>query len=139
MPPLTRLFIKTSLLYFVAALLAALLLVTQPLFELPPILSAIGPVYIHMLMVGWVTQLIIGVAYWMFPRYTREKPRGHETLAWITYFLLNGGLLLRVIGEPARSIQTGAVWGWMLALSALLQWLAGLIFVVNTWPRLQGK
>lgn len=53
-------------------------------------------------MVGWVTQMIIGVAFWMFPKYTRERPRGSEALAWITYVLLNVGLLLRAIAEPAN-------------------------------------
>jgi hypothetical protein len=27
----------------------------------------------------------------------------------------------------------------MLTLAALLQWLAGLAFVVNTWPRIKEK
>lgn len=139
MPPLTRLFIKTALVYFVTALLIGLILAANALFTLPLVVAALNPIYFHLFMVGWITQLIIGVAYWMFPKFTREQPRGSGRLARITYFCLNVGLWLRLIGEPMLSLQTGKLWGWLVALSALLQWLAGLTFVVNTWPRVKER
>ncbi len=139
MPFITRLFIKSALLYFVAALIAALTLALNPLLALPGFVTALSPVYFHLLMVGWVTQLIMGVAYWMFPKFTREKPRGYTWLIWATFLLLNSGLLLRVVAEPMRVLQSTAWWGWLLALSALLQWLAGLAFVANCWPRIKER
>ncbi len=139
MPLVTRYFIKTSLFFFVAALLCGLLLALRPFIELPAFVTGLTPVYFHLFMVGWVTQIIIGVAFWMFPKYTKEKPRGSDALAWSTYALLNGGLLLRVIAEPASVAQALPLWGWLLALSALLQWLGGLTFVVNTWPRVKER
>ena len=33
---------------------------------------------IHLLTVGWLLQLISGVAYWMFPRHPSAPPRGDE-------------------------------------------------------------
>lgn len=90
-------------------------------------------------MVGWVTQLIIGVAYWMFPKAGKDSPRGREWLAWTTFALLNAGLLLRVFAESAQATQSRAAWAWVLAFSALLQWIAGMAFVVNTWPRLRER
>jgi len=139
MPLLTRLFIKSGLTYFIAALVTGLLLVARPLLALPPIVAGLSPVYFHLLMVGWVTQLILGVAHWMFPKYSREEPRGHLWLAWTTFVLLNTGLLLRVIAEPTRSVSSAPVWGWLLVLSALLQWLAGMAFVINLWPRVKER
>jgi cbb3-type cytochrome oxidase subunit 1 len=138
MPPLTRWFLKTALLYLVAALLAGALISARNVWLLPPLVTAFTPVYFHLFMVGWVTQLIFGVVFWMFPKYSKEKPRGSETLGWATYLLLNGGLLLRVAAEPLNALQPGAVWGWLLVVSAGLQWLAGLSFVANTWGRVQG-
>jgi cbb3-type cytochrome oxidase subunit 1 len=138
MPPLTRWFLKTALLYLVAALLAGALISARNVWLLPPLVTAFTPVYFHLFMVGWVTQLIFGVVFWMFPKYSKEKPRGSETLGWATYLLLNGGLLLRVAAEPLNALQPGVVWGWLLVVSAGLQWLAGLSFVANTWGRVQG-
>jgi len=138
MPFLTRLFVKTALVYFIAALVVGLLVAARPVLGLPAFVAGLSPVYFHLLMVGWVTQLILGVAHWMFPKYSREEPRGHDWLTWTIYALLNSGLLLRVIAEPARTVSAASAWGWLLALSALLQWLAGMAFVANLWPRVKG-
>lgn len=137
MPPLTRLFIKTGLFYFVTALLLGCLIYMRPLAAAFPWLAGATPVYFHLFMVGWVTHLIIGVAYWMFPRFTREQPRGSQWLAWSVYFLLNSGLLLRVVVEPLQSRMPTL--GWWLVVAALLQWLGGLAFVINTWPRVKER
>jgi hypothetical protein len=139
MPPITRLFVKTSLVYLVAALLAGFLLALRPLLPLPALINGLTPVYFHLFMVGWVTQLIAGVAYWMFPKWSKELPRGHHALALATYWLLNTGLLLRVVAEPAQTVNAWPGWGWLIVAAALLQWLAGLAFVANTWRRVKEK
>jgi hypothetical protein len=139
MPLITRLFIKTALLCFVVALLSALLLALRPFVNMPPLVSGLTPVYFHLFMVGWVTQIIMGVAFWMFPKQSKAKPRGSESLAWCTYVLLNGGLLLRIVAEPTQVVQDHSIWGWLLATSALLQWLGGVAFVANTWPRIKVR
>jgi hypothetical protein len=139
MPPLTRWFIKASLVYFVAALLVGIGLAGRAVWNLPQIAATLGPVYFHLFMVGWVTQLIFGVVYWMFPKYSKEKPHGSEALWLTTLWLLNVGLLLRALGEPLHTLRPEAFWGWLLAISALLQWLAGLGFAVNTWGRVKER
>jgi heme/copper-type cytochrome/quinol oxidase subunit 1 len=92
---------------------------------------------VHLLVVGWLTQLIFGVTFWLFPRYSAAAPRGSERLGWTSYWTLNAGLLLRVIGEPARGL--GAWAGWLLVIAALLQFIAGWAFVWNTWPRIKER
>jgi len=143
MPPLTRWLIRTSFVYFFLGLAAGILMAFQPLLKLTgwlaaPLMAALFPVYIHLLVFGWITQLIFGVVFWMFPKYSREKPRGSEALGWATYGLLNAGLLLRVFGEPLYA-QGMPASQWMLAVSAVLQWLSGLAFVVNSWGRVKEK
>lgn len=138
MPLITRLFIKSSLAWFVIALMtgagAVLLSESTPLLQ-----TAITPVYVHMLVLGWVTQLIFGVVYWMFPKYSMQNPRGSERLGWVTYGCLNLGLLLRILGEPLHLIDPSAGWGLALVFAAVLLWLAGLAFVVNTWSRVKER
>ncbi|HEC23897.1 MAG TPA: hypothetical protein ENI95_13365 [Chloroflexi bacterium] len=139
MPVLARWFVKSALVYFVLALVAGVLSAAGPVLDLPLRIPALGPVYFHLLMVGWVTQLIIGMAYWMFPKYSKERPRGSDALAWATYILLNAGLILRVIGEPLTAASPGSGWGWLLAASATLQLLAGWAFIANTWRRVRER
>ena len=92
---------------------------------------------LHLLVVGWITQVIFGVAYWMFPRYSAQRPRGSERLGWITFGSLNAGVLLRVVGEPRHAL--GEATAGVLVASALLQLLAGWTFVLNTWPRIRER
>ncbi len=139
MPKLTRWFLRSSMAFLLLSLLFGLLTAaarTGPvLASLPPL----TPAYFHSFLVGWVTQLIFGVAFWMFPKYTQEKPRGSEPLGWATFWLLNLGLGLRLVAEPAVARIPDAGLGWALALSAIMQWLAGLAFVANTLPRVKGR
>lgn len=138
MPPLTRWFVKTSFVCLALALIAGLLLGLQSALGLTA-LGGVFPIYIHLLVLGWLTQLVFGVAYWMFPKFTIEKPRASESLGWWTYGLLNAGLLLRVIAEPVHAFQPGLTTGWMLVTAAVLQFGAGLIFVLNTWARVKER
>lgn len=135
MPPLTRWFIKAALVYFVAALGLGILL-QSPLRELPALRVA-WPTYVHILVLGWLTQLIFGVAYWLFPRYSAERPRGSDRLGWASFALLNAGLVLRIIGEPMATLGNNA--GGLLVASAVTQFLAGMAFVGNTWPRTRER
>lgn len=139
MPSLVRYFIKTSMIYLVLTLLIGVLMTVRNVLKIPMSIAGLFPVYIHLLVIGWLTQLIFGVAYWMFPKYTREKPRANVALAWSVYFLLNVGLLLRAIAEPWHARDAGDVSGVVLVLSATLQGLAAFFFVVNSWGRIKER
>ncbi len=141
MPPLTRWFIKTGLVYFVLALALGALLAAQQVWNFTLPYSSIFPTYVHVLVVGWLTLLILGVANWMFPKFSANLPRGSGTLGWASYIFLNAGLALRVVCEPANALENvpGSTWGILLAIAAILQWLGGLAFVANTWARVKEK
>ena len=132
MPLLTRTFIKTAMIYFVLALSLGILLTFG-------VSNSFFPVYIHLLVFGWLTQLIFGVIYWMFPKYSKQLPRGYDVLSWIAYGTLNIGLILRAIAEPLQVSSTNNAFGQLLVASATLQWLAGIAFIANTWQRVKEK
>jgi hypothetical protein len=47
---------------------------------------------------------------------------------------------VRSVGEPLRILQPQAsLWAWSLVAAALLQWLAGMAFVANTWARVRER
>ncbi len=141
MPLLTRWFIKTSFVYFILALLTGVILGAQAVWAFNPPTADLFPTYFHLLAEGWISMLIIGVAFWMFPKYTLERPRGNESLGWASYILLNLGLLLRMVGEPANAVVAtpASFWAILLVISASLQWLGGMAFVLNTWARVKEK
>jgi uncharacterized membrane protein len=139
MPTLTRWFIKTALVYFVTALAIGAAMQSRPLVTALPILSVIWSAYIHLLMVGWITGLIFGVAYWLFPRSDRLRPELSERLAWAAYGFLNAGLLLRVATEPLTLLDPATPVRWLLPLSALLQLGGACAFATLIWPRVRAR
>jgi len=139
MPPLTRWHIKSAFVYLAVAMLLGAALALGAVTRIPNWIAYLSPVFFHLVMVGWVTQMIIGVIFWMFPIVTRARPRGNEKLAWATYILLNVGLIMRVLCEPLNVMNPAGVWGWGLVLSALFQWLAAVFFVFNSWPRVKER
>lgn len=133
MPPLTRLAIRLALAWLVAGLGG---------LALRPVGGALlpSPTLYHLLTVGWLTQLIVGVAYWMFPRESAARPRGRAAPAWAAVLGLNAGLLLRLAAEPVARVHGPApVTAGALAASALLQLAAAIAFAVHLWPRVRAR
>lgn len=137
MPTVVRWYLKTALIMFILSLLVGVFQGLNGITSIVP--PGLTPVYFHLLMVGWITQFIFGIAIWMLPKFSMEKPRRSDELSWVIYFLLNTGLLVRALSEPLNTLHPGAGWGWVLVTSAFLQWLAGVFFVVNSWNRVRGK
>jgi cyanate permease len=139
-PPLARTFVKAAFVYFVAALLLGALMVFDGLGTGQWLRSAYLS-QIHLLVVGWISQLAIGVAYWMFPRFLKEQnplPRGADRLTWTVILCLNAGLILRFLFEPF-ALTSGQAWlNALVALSGVLQTLAVLGFAVLIWGRIRA-
>lgn len=120
-------------------MLLAIVLALPPAAGLPGWVHALNPIYFHLFLVGWATQMIFAVIYWMFPIVTREQPRGNPRLGWLAFGGLNAGLLLRVVAEPLVAVEPGGVFGWLLPLSAALQWVSIVGLVVLSWPRIRDR
>jgi Trk-type K+ transport system membrane component len=140
MPTITRLFLKFGLVYFVASMACGVAMAWAE----GAWAALLLPTYLHLFVVGWITQIIIGVALWLFPKQRKDKPRGHEWLSWTALVTLNVGLLLRAVAEPAQfALEAGSGWqptmDWLLVASAALQWIGGMAFLANIWGRIKPK
>jgi hypothetical protein len=101
-----------------------------------------APTHGHMLFVGWFVQFAIGVAYWLLPRRrTPARPVGYdERLALTAVALLNTGLLLRVVAEPAQRSRHDGDWITVtLGCSGAFQVAAFAVFVTQLWPRVAPR
>jgi cbb3-type cytochrome oxidase subunit 1 len=83
------------------------------------------PVHVEQMLMGWMVQLVIGVAFWILPSRTKAPPASPARLMWLVFVLLNGGVVLASFSDPSRPAvellgrcaETGAV-----ALFAVLAW-----------------
>lgn len=131
MPVLSRWFIRTALIALLAGF--GLAVVTA----LRGGAGLLAPTVLHLLVVGWLSQMVFGVAFWLFPTLSTATPRGREWLGWLCYLTLNAGLVLRVVAEPA--VANGGAKAVALLGSAIFQLAAAIAFVVNTWPRVRTR
>ena len=141
MPAIARTFVKAAFLYLVASFLLGALMMLDRWLNVSRWLKAASVSQLHLLVVGWITQLAIGVAYWMFPRCLKERdprPRGSDGLAWAVFGCLNVGLLLRFIVEPFYLMGAGPWLAALLALAGVLQALAALGFGWLVWGRIRA-
>lgn len=138
MPPLTRWLVRTALCWLVAALVLGAAMQSAALRHAVPALAAAWPAYVHLLVVGWITGLIFGVAWWLFPRVGRG-PASDGVAGWLVWGLLNGGLLLRALVEPVVALDPGAGSRWVLPVSAAAQLGAVALFTWMIWPRVRGR
>lgn len=135
MPRFSTWSIRLALVNLVLGLsLGALMLAHKGLFLVPGVMDLLA-VHQELLLIGWVIQLVMGVAYWMFPRFTPGKtglrPRGFVRAAWTALVVLNLGLVAFVLGEtllPSR---------WLTLTGRGLETLAVASFLVNLWPRVK--
>lgn len=151
MPATSRVFVKASVIYLcLGALLGALMFVNRWL-TIDPRLWALRDSHITMLVVGWLTQLIVGVAWWLFPPRKiglvpgRPRPvrrgqaqRGSEPLFWATFVFLNAGVLLTSAGEPLAAWTGAQVFHSVADASDLLFLAAAVTFVANMWQRVRA-
>ncbi|WP_340102490.1 hypothetical protein [Rhodohalobacter sp. 8-1] len=136
MPPVTRWFIKSGMIWFALGVTLAFVA------EFPGVQGSalLLPVYWHMLVIGWITQVIMGVSIWMFPRKKRNRKKEQSLLATGAFFLLNGGLLVRFLSEPFLPLVTdSAVVPIVVIVSGIMQVVAIILFIGEIWPRVQPK
>jgi hypothetical protein len=112
----------------VRAALAYLVLagVLGVLFYLAPAASVYFRVtHVHLGVIGFFLSFVMGVAYWLMPRPGGVRQEGLEAA---TFYLLNGGLVLRIVAEPAwRYTGDGSLFV-LVVLGGLLQLGAMLVF-----------
>jgi hypothetical protein len=111
MPRVSAWFVRASLCHLTLGFAIGALLLAAKGVRLGFDPWVLRPVHIEMLLVGWMIQLVMGVAVWIFPRLVlRRAPQRSAITAWLAFALLNAGVLLVCLGLPAagRVIEIGA-------------------------------
>lgn len=138
MPALVRRYIKTAFIFFLLGMLVgAVMSVSQGLLG-----RAVAPLlvvaHVHVLLVGFVLLLIIGVATWMFPRPAKEATRYRPELAEAIYWILTLATALRFTAEVVAAYRPRPDLWFLITAGGLGQVLAGLLFVYNMWARVRA-
>lgn len=131
MPRLTVLFLRAALIHLALGFTFGALLLFHKGVPYSAFLWQLLPAHIEFLLVGWTVQLVMGVAFWILPRFTQEPKRGNENLAWAAFGALNLGVWLAGLGPLLSSA------GWISFAGRSLEAVAALVFALHAWPRVK--
>ncbi len=142
MPIEARWFVKAGLLYLAATFIAGSVLLTLEALG-RPVRNVFAVEHAHLGTVGWLVNIVIGIALWMLPlnrqRFPKTQGRYPPGAVVACFTLLNGGLLLRVIAEPWYQLGGESVAARVLLIAAsLAQPVAIILFVAIAWQRVRG-
>lgn len=134
-------FIRTAVTFLVAALATAAWMLAATAFQWPLPLR-IRVVQLHFLLVGFLTNMVMGVALWMFPAppgagrgaLARATPHG-----WAIYALLTVGLLLRATADLALTLGPGGLYRFVVTIAAVMQVAAAFGFAMLIWQRTRAR
>ena len=137
MPPLIRQYIKTSFVFLIAGvLLGSYVSISQFLLgTYPPRLLVTA--HVHLLLVGFMLMVVMGVATWMFPRPARDDSRYRPELAEAVYWLMTVATSVRALAEMLAAHVDSTALRVMIALGGVGQAAGVLLFVVNMWTRVR--
>jgi hypothetical protein len=131
-PFLSVLLVRTALCWLAAgAAMGALLLASK---AAPPLAGVFRLFRVHSeaVLIGWMVQLAMGVAWWILSKYPHLPERGPAAPVWAAWLLLNAGVLLAGVG---RSL--GAADGVVMA-GRWAELLAAVAFAAAAWPRVKA-
>ena len=138
MHSLVRRYIKTAIGFLIAGLAVGLwMIVRRELVGLAPTPLQISA-HTHVILVGFVMTMILGVALWLFPRPDKADVRYRPVLAEVSYWLLSGGTALRFVAELSRAGRAGMVARWAIVLASAAQVLALILFFYTMWSRIRA-
>ena len=137
MSPLVRRYIKTSFAFLVVGLLlGTYILVSEFLVvRYPPRLFITA--HAHLLLVGFMLMMVMGVATWMFPRPARDDARYRPELAEVVYWLMTLATALRAAAELLQGVTGAPALRWMIALGGFGQLVGATLFALNMWWRVR--
>jgi cbb3-type cytochrome oxidase subunit 1 len=137
MTPLVRRYIKTSFVFLLTGLLLGGWIIVGELVagRYPPRLFITA--HVHLLLVGFMLMMVMGVATWMFPRPARDDTRYRPGLAETVYWVMTVATTVRASAELVTGLAPALPFRWVVAAGGLGQIAGTLLFVVNMWRRVR--
>ena len=136
MPRIARRLVQASLAYLALGFTLGAMLLFNKGVPLAPGLARLLPAHIEFLLVGWVIQLVMGVATWILPRFgVSRSAYGSAAAGWAAFALINTGVWLAAIG-PLVAGPIGLV---LLMSGRLAETAAAVVFAGSTWARVRAS
>jgi cbb3-type cytochrome oxidase subunit 1 len=125
-----RAFIKASVAWLALGILVGIAMAVHPVW------TVYRTAHMHMMLLGFVTMMIYGVAYHVLPRFT-GNPLRNRTAAGVHWWVSNAGLALMVIGFGLRA-NAASFATLSLGVGGTLAAAGAYIFAYLVWRTVDG-
>lgn len=133
-----RYYIKTSLIFLLVGLLTGIYMsYSKYVLENgvhPEMISA----HTHIILIGSVMMMIMGVALWFFPRAEKEDKRYNPKLILIVYWMMSASTSLRYIFQVTASFVYTEWINCMVTIFSTLQVISFILFFYSMWGRIRS-
>lgn len=133
-----RYFIKTSITFLVLGILAgAYASVSANIFH-EPVMPGFISAHTHVIIIGSIMMMIMGVALWFFPRAEKEDTKYNPDRIKIIYWLMTVSTGGRFVCQIANSFLTQAPLGVLIVLFSIGQGVGMVWFFYSIWGRIRA-
>lgn len=136
LPRLTGWMLRLSLVYLLVGFTLGSLILIQKGGSFESGAGRFLPIHREFLLIGWALQLVLAVAYWIFPRYSLPPRRGNPIPGWVAFGMVNVGVSLFVLSFLIALPLDLRLAGRFLELSGVI--LLGLSLILRLRPY-EGK
>lgn len=126
MPRTTIYSLRLALMWFVIGITLGAVMMIDIGVGFYGVSSKLLHTHLHVMLFGWLVQTIFAVAYWMLPRFGRERPRAALAIASI------GSV------NAASLVSLALPWMHVHGLVTILEIASFLAFATHAWPRVKA-
>lgn len=132
-----RYFVKTSIIFLIVGIITGLYMsISKYILKLGYSQELISA-HTHLILVGSVMMMIMGVALWFFPRADKEDKRYNPDLILAAYLIMTIGTSLRFVFQVAANFIISKFVHYMIAISSIMQVIAIILFFYSIWGRIR--
>jgi len=133
-----RYFIKTSLAFLMLGILTGLYMSFAKYVYQTGYTQEMISAHTHLILVGSVMMMIMGVALWFFPRPEKDDKKYNPDLISVTYWLLAVATASRFIFQITASFYFISWVNIAIALFSFIQVIAMILFFYSMWGRIRA-
>lgn len=133
-----RYFIKTSIAFLILGIIAGLHLSIVKYISQTAYTQELISSHTHIILVGSVMMMIMGVALWFFPRPEKDDKKYNPDLIWIIYWMMTIATLLRFIFQIIASYYFIKWVNISIVIFSSLQVVAMILFFYSIWGRIRA-
>lgn len=132
-----RYFIKTSVIFLIIGILTGLYMSVSKYVLKIGYSQELISAHTHLILVGSVMMMIMGVALWFFPRADKDDKKYNPDLILIAYWVMTIGTSLRFIFQVVANFLVSDLIQYLIVISSVLQVVAMILFFYSMWGRIR--